>query len=119
MLAGPFAPADGADRTLANDVPFGLAALLAARVPVPFQRRHAELVAATGALLFATGRSFGQLVLARRNEAKARSEATQLLSGEDAVLKLIVTRGNGGRGYAAVKDAADGSSGHPVGHPKA
>lgn len=40
------------------------------------------------------------------DEAKARSEATQLLSGEDAVLKLIVTRGNGGRGYAAVKDAA-------------
>ncbi|HEY6693945.1 MAG TPA: proton-conducting transporter membrane subunit [Solirubrobacteraceae bacterium] len=31
--------------------PFGLAALLAARLPVPFQRRHAELVAAAGALL--------------------------------------------------------------------
>jgi multicomponent Na+:H+ antiporter subunit D len=33
--------------------PFLLAALLAARLPVPFQRRHAELVAATGALLVA------------------------------------------------------------------
>jgi multicomponent Na+:H+ antiporter subunit D len=31
--------------------PFALAALLAARVPVPFQRRHAELIAAAGALL--------------------------------------------------------------------
>ena len=33
--------------------PFLLAAVLAARLPVPFQRRHAELVAAAGALLVA------------------------------------------------------------------
>ena len=31
--------------------PFALAAVLAARLPFPFQRRHAELVAAAGALL--------------------------------------------------------------------
>jgi multicomponent Na+:H+ antiporter subunit D len=43
--------ADLAPLTVAG--PFLLAALLAARVPVPFQRRHAELVAAGGALLVA------------------------------------------------------------------
>jgi 4-amino-4-deoxychorismate lyase len=32
--------------------------------------------------------------------AQAREEMRQLLSGADAVLKLIVTRGSGGRGYA-------------------
>jgi 4-amino-4-deoxychorismate lyase len=32
--------------------------------------------------------------------AQVREEAMQLLSGADAVLKLIVTRGDGGRGYA-------------------
>jgi multicomponent Na+:H+ antiporter subunit D len=35
---------------LAVAVPFALAALLASRLPFPFQRRHAELVAAAGAL---------------------------------------------------------------------
>ncbi len=51
MSSIPFATelADLAPLTVA--VPFGLAAVLAARVPVPFQRRHAELVAAAGALL--------------------------------------------------------------------
>ena len=33
-------------------------------------------------------------------ETQVRNEAARLLSGEDAILKLIVTRGSGGRGYA-------------------
>src|SRR5688572_22691329 len=33
-----------------------------------------------------------------------RREAVNLLGGEDAVLKLIVTRGSAGRGYAAAID---------------
>lgn len=40
------------------------------------------------------------------DEAQVRSEAIQLLSGGDAVLKLIVTRGTGGRGYAPLDDSA-------------
>lgn len=40
------------------------------------------------------------------DEAQVRDEAVQLLSGEDALLKLIVTRGCGGRGYAPPDDAA-------------
>lgn len=40
------------------------------------------------------------------DEALVRNESRQLLSGEDAVLKLIVTRGSGGRGYAPADDAA-------------
>ena len=38
-------------------------------------------------------------------ESSVRTEATQLLSGDDAVLKLVVTRGTGGRGYAPSPDA--------------
>ena len=37
--------------------------------------------------------------------AHAREQAIELLAGEDAVLKLIVTRGPGGRGYAPQADA--------------
>ncbi|KQY51237.1 aminodeoxychorismate lyase [Lysobacter sp. Root494] len=37
-------------------------------------------------------------------EMQVRNEAMQLLSGTDAVLKLIVTRGSGGRGYAPAND---------------
>ncbi|UNK50403.1 aminodeoxychorismate lyase [Lysobacter sp. S4-A87] len=33
-------------------------------------------------------------------ESRVLAEATQLLAGDDAVLKLIVTRGSGGRGYS-------------------
>jgi 4-amino-4-deoxychorismate lyase len=40
------------------------------------------------------------------DEAQVRNETTQLLSGADAVLKLIVARGTGGRGYAPPDDAA-------------
>jgi hypothetical protein len=43
--------ADLAPLTVA--VPFGLAAVLASRLPFPLQRRHAELVAAAGAVLVA------------------------------------------------------------------
>lgn len=39
------------------------------------------------------------------NEARVRDEAERLLSGKDAVLKLILTRGSGGRGYAPAEDA--------------
>jgi len=39
------------------------------------------------------------------DESQARSEAAQLLDGGNAVLKLIVTRGSGGRGYAPPIDA--------------
>lgn len=38
--------------------------------------------------------------------AKVHEEALELLSGEDAVLKLIVTRGRAGRGYAPDAHAA-------------
>ena len=50
MSSIPFATdlAELAPLTVA--LPFGLAALLAAQLPVPFKRRHAELVAAAGAL---------------------------------------------------------------------
>jgi 4-amino-4-deoxychorismate lyase len=47
----------------------------------------------------------GRLRIPLPDEAQARHEATQLLSGADAVLKLIVTRGTGGRGYAPPEDA--------------
>ena len=43
--------ADLAPLTVA--IPFGLAAVLASRLPFPFSRRHAELVAAAGALAVA------------------------------------------------------------------
>lgn len=37
--------------------------------------------------------------------SQVEAEAAQLLAGDDAVLKLIVTRGSGGRGYAPPLDA--------------
>lgn len=39
------------------------------------------------------------------DESLAHAEAKELLSGENAVLKLVVTRGSGGRGYAPPADA--------------
>lgn len=39
------------------------------------------------------------------DEALVREQATRLLDGGDSVLKLIVTRGAGGRGYAPTPDA--------------
>jgi multicomponent Na+:H+ antiporter subunit D len=53
MSSIPFATslADLAPLTVA--IPFGLAALLASRLPFPFTRHHAELVAAAGALAVA------------------------------------------------------------------
>ena len=46
-----------------------------------------------------------QLRMTLPDAAQVREEAAQLLSGADAVLKLIVTRGSGGRGYAPDADA--------------
>ncbi|HET8818630.1 MAG TPA: aminodeoxychorismate lyase [Xanthomonadaceae bacterium] len=43
------------------------------------------------------------LVLPR--EALVRGEAARLLDGRDAVVKLVLTRGDGTRGYAPVRDA--------------
>jgi multicomponent Na+:H+ antiporter subunit D len=51
MSSIPFATELANLAPLAVAGPFGLAAALAARLPVPFRRRHAELVAAAGALL--------------------------------------------------------------------
>lgn len=51
MSSIPFATDLAELAPLAVAGPFGLAAVLAARLPVPFRRRHAELVAAAGALL--------------------------------------------------------------------
>lgn len=48
----------------------------------------------------------GRLRIPVPDEAQLRNEATRLLSGADAVLKLIVTRGSGGRGYAPANDVA-------------
>jgi 4-amino-4-deoxychorismate lyase len=47
----------------------------------------------------------GRLRIPLPDEAQVRHEATQLLSGAEAILKLIVTRGAGGRGYAPPDDA--------------
>lgn len=44
-------------------------------------------------------RGAGRLQLPLPPEALARSEAEQLLSGGDGVVKLLLTRGSGGRGY--------------------
>jgi 4-amino-4-deoxychorismate lyase len=47
-----------------------------------------------------------RLRIALPDPAQVHAEAQELLSGADAVLKLIVTRGAGGRGYAANPDGA-------------
>ena len=41
-----------------------------------------------------------RLAIELPHEAAVHGEAQSLLDGDDAVLKLIVTRGSGGRGYA-------------------
>jgi 4-amino-4-deoxychorismate lyase len=51
-------------------------------------------------------RGAGLLRIALPDMAQVRHEAAQLLAGEDAVLKLLVTRGRGGRGYAPDANAA-------------
>jgi len=50
------------------------------------------------------------------DESRVRSEAAQLLGDADAVLKLVVTRGSGGRGYAPLANAVPTwiVSTHPV-----
>ena len=53
MSSIPFATDLAGLAPLTVAVPFGLAAVLASRLPFPFQRRHAELVAAAGALVVA------------------------------------------------------------------
>ena len=45
-----------------------------------------------------------RLGIALPDMAQVREEAASLLSSDDAVLKLIVTRGSGGRGYAPERD---------------
>lgn len=50
-------------------------------------------------------RGAARLRIALPEMAQVQREAVQLLSGEDAVLKLLVTRGSGGRGYAPSIDA--------------
>lgn len=58
----------------------------------------------------------GRLRIPLPDEGQAWSESAQLLSGKDAVLKLIVTRGGGGRGYAPA-DVATPTwivSAHPI-----
>ena len=45
------------------------------------------------------------LGLAVPDESRARDEALQLLDGSDGALKLLLTRGAGGRGYAPPVDA--------------
>ncbi|HEY5852090.1 MAG TPA: aminodeoxychorismate lyase, partial [Lysobacter sp.] len=47
-------------------------------------------------------RGAAKLRMALPDERQAFVEATRLLAGSDAVLKLIVTRGSGGRGYSPV-----------------
>jgi multicomponent Na+:H+ antiporter subunit D len=51
MSSIPFATDLAQLAPLTVAVPFGLAAVLAAKLPVPFKRRYAELIAAAGALL--------------------------------------------------------------------
>lgn len=46
-----------------------------------------------------------RLRIALPQQDDVRTETDALLDGDDAVLKLIVTRGNGGRGYAPSADA--------------
>lgn len=50
-------------------------------------------------------RGADRLRLALPDQTQVRHEAEALLAGNDAVLKLIVTRGSGGRGYAPEADA--------------
>lgn len=64
-------------------------------------------------------RGASRLHLTLPDQAQVRHEAEALLAGEDAVLKLIVTRGSGGRGYAPEADAVPSwiVSRHPVPSP--
>lgn len=64
-------------------------------------------------------RGANRLHLALPDQAKVRHESAGLLAGDDAVLKLIVTRGSGGRGYAPETDAEPSwiISRHPVPSP--
>ena len=64
-------------------------------------------------------RGAARLGIALPEQAHVREEGSQLLAGEDAVLKLVVTRGSDGRGYAPTPSATPTwiLSVHPVPAP--
>lgn len=68
-------------------------------------RAHAGTVPWLDAHWARLERGAGCLAMALPDRAQVLRESAALLAGEDAVLKLVVTRGQGGRGYPPPPDA--------------